>query len=152
MLACCVVGTASSDPHSELLVPEFHFYPTAASSQDASGTIYAGGRWHVFPDCVPLDAKVHGLHWCHHSSENLLDWTEHPVALRPDRPFDTPVIDTGSVSLLPNGTAFAIYATGNSSSIVAAGPYDGNICAAVAEDSGLQRWRKLGPVIDNPTT
>jgi len=73
------------------------------------------------------------------------------VALAPDHPYDTPVIDTGSIALLPNGTAFAIYATGNSSSIQANGTYDGNICVAVSEDSKLIKWRKLGPVIDNPT-
>jgi len=73
------------------------------------------------------------------------------MALIPDQPFDTPVIDTGSIAVLPNGTTFAIYATGNASSIKPDGPYDGAICIAVAEDDKLVKWRKLGPVIDNPT-
>lgn len=133
-------------------VPEYHFYPAAVESQDASGTSFVNGRWHVFPDCIPIDnPNKTSLHWCHFSSLDLVHWEEHPVALTPDQPYDTPVIDTGSVAVLPNGTAFAIYATGNTTSILPDGPYDGAICIAVAEDAMLIKWRKLGPVIDNPT-
>jgi sucrose-6-phosphate hydrolase SacC (GH32 family) len=133
-------------------VPEYHFYPTAAESQDASGTSFVNGRWHVFPDCIPIDnPNKTSLHWCHFSSSDLVHWEEHLVALTPDQPYDTPVIDTGSIAVLPNGTAFAIYATGNTTSIKADGPYDGAICIAVAEDDKLIKWRKLGPVMDNPT-
>ena len=135
-----------------LAVPEYHFYPTAVESQDASGTSFVNGRWHVFPDCIPIhNPNKTSLHWCHFSSSDLVHWEEHPVALTPDHPYDTPVIDTGSVAVLPNGTAFAIYATGNATSVLPAGPYDGAICVAVAEDDNLTHWRKLGPVIDNPT-
>lgn len=133
-------------------VPEYHFYPSAVESQDMSGTSFVNGRWHVFPDCIPIqNPNQTSLHWCHFSSSDLVHWEEHPVALTPDHPFDTPVIDTGSIAILPNGTAFAIYATGNTTSIASDGPYDGNICVAVAEDDLLIKWRKLGPVIDNPT-
>jgi hypothetical protein len=133
-------------------VPEYHFYPTAVHSQDASGTAFVNGRWHVFPDCIPIDnPNQTSLHWCHFSSSDLVHWEEHPVALTPDHPYDTPVIDTGSIAVLPNGTAFAIYATGNATSVLPSGAYDGAICIAVAEDEHLIQWRKLGPVIDNPT-
>eukprot|EP01051_Picozoa_sp_SAG22_P007694 SAG22_NODE_550_length_9202_cov_30.666484_9_plen_314_part_00 len=133
-------------------VPEYHFYATATFSEDASGTSFVNGRWHVFPDCLPIDNPNHtDVHWCHFSSSDLVHWEEHPVALSPDRPYDTPTIDTGSIAVLPNGTAFAIYATANKTSTQHDGPFDGNICIAVAEDDTLIKWRKLGPVIDNRT-
>lgn len=45
-------------------VPEYHFYPAAVESQDASGTSFVNGRWHVFPDCIPIDnPNKTSLHW-----------------------------------------------------------------------------------------
>jgi len=146
------LSTQCRAAEGSLAVPEFHFYPEAVESQDASGTSFVNGRWHVFPDCIPIhNPNKTSLHWCHFSSADLVHWEEHPVALTPDQPYDTPVIDTGSVAVLPNGTAFAIYATGNATSILPGGAYDGAICIAVAEDEKLTQWRKLGPVIDNRT-
>ena len=70
--------------------------------------VYKGGRWHVMPDCGGGYAPNYGLSWCHLSSEDLVHWTEHATVLTPsDDPKVDPclptAIDTGSVSLLPDG-------------------------------------------------
>ena len=155
------VALASSD-----LSPRYHAFPSSQSSQDISGPIgirAADGRvtWHVFVDCVPEGSPSlshsrlgPNLSWCHMSSTDLVHWYQHPVAIEPDRDFDSAVIDTGSVFQHPNGTVFALYATSNATSNLESGDYDGNICLARAKDASLLYWEKLcdrpGGSIVNP--
>ena len=95
-----------------------------------------------------------GLSWCHMSSTDLVHWTEHEPAMYPTSntsvdPCEPTVVDTGSISMMPDGRAFMIYATVNASSM--GGAYDGNVCAAISTDSHHSKWKRLGRIIDNPT-
>ena len=131
-----------------LAPPTYHIWPSARSSQDISGPIgikMANGSlvWHVFVDCAGAGAGGRDLDWCHFSSFDLVSWTEHPVAIVSNSPFDAVCIDTGSVWQHPNGTVYATYATINSTSITASGSVDGDICLARAVDEMLVKWEKL---------
>lgn len=150
---------------------QFHPLTAAGGTGDASGTIQTSdGRWHIFPDCHPTvdpakrgsNPGYDGMGWAHLSSDDLVSWTDHGMAMQPgrtlsggyvplDEAYDNALMDTGSTSTLPNGTVFAIISGVNSSSIKTNSTYDGNMIAAVALDSQLLRWRKLGTVISNPT-
>eukprot|EP01046_Picozoa_sp_COSAG06_P015758 COSAG06_NODE_1021_length_11055_cov_7.993976_4_plen_536_part_00 len=141
---------------------QIHAIPSTAHRQDASGVVFTpdDGYWHVMPDCGGGYADAAGLSWCHQRSRDLLHWEEMPVVLSPDpsgKQHADPclpivAIDTGSVSILPDGRPFAIYATVNTSSTT--GPrqvFDGNICLAIATNSSMTEWTRFGSIADNPT-
>jgi hypothetical protein len=165
-------GTPAADP----MAPRFHFYPDFDGpatptpqpaglkantwSQDISGPIAVEVNgtlhYHVFVDCIPPGSPCKycplgwatPLHWCHFSSQNLVSWQQHAVAIAPDRDFDGAIIDTGSVFQHPNGTVYAIYATSNATSQRGNasnpfGTFDGDICLARAKDPMLLDWEKL---------
>ncbi|MGZ2802039.1 glycoside hydrolase family 32 protein, partial [Pseudomonas aeruginosa] len=55
------------------------------------------GTFHVFFQHNP-NAPVWGdMHWGHAISKDLLHWTEGPIALFPDQPYDKDGVFTGSI-------------------------------------------------------
>ena len=97
-------------------IPFIHFWPQTVESQDISGPIGIhnsssnGTTWHVFIDCVEgANISIGALSWCHFVSYDLVEWTELPIAMRPDEPYDIAGLDTGSVFQHPNGTVYAVY-------------------------------------------
>jgi len=101
----------------------FHANSATDHSQDASGVYYDPSTelYHVMPDCTGGYAPDGGLSWCHLTSSDLIHWEEEELVLFPtiDKTIDPcqpTVVDTGSVSLLPNGDAFLIYSTANQTS------------------------------------
>lgn len=151
----------------------FHPRTAAGGTGDASGVIQtADGRWHIFPDCHPSvdQARQHasftpphgydGMGWAHISTSDLVHWTDHGMAMQPgrlhtggyvpfDEDFDNMLMDTGSLSTLPNGSVFAIISGINQSSLPST--YDGNIIGAIAQDPQLLSFTKIGTIIANPT-
>ena len=113
IVACMVTGAVSQQSSGNPVAHWFQTFhgllPATSASQDATGVVYSQGRWHVMPDCSGGYVPSGTLSWCHLSSTDLLHWTEHPPVLTPtDDPSIDPcvpnTIDTGSVSLLPDGT------------------------------------------------
>eukprot|EP01052_Picozoa_sp_SAG31_P023749 SAG31_NODE_1978_length_6749_cov_5.971579_4_plen_354_part_00 len=78
---------------------QFHPRTAAGGTQDASGVIQtADGRWHIFPDCHPLHDPAQtnnksflpprgygGMGWAHLSSDDLVTWIDHGMAMQPGR-------------------------------------------------------------------
>jgi fructan beta-fructosidase len=64
--------------------PRLHFSPASGWMNDPNGLIFVDGRYHLFYQHDPHSISHGPMHWGHASSENLVDWVEHAVALRPD--------------------------------------------------------------------
>jgi beta-fructofuranosidase len=63
--------------------PALHIRPARGWLNDPNGLCRIDGRYHVFFQYNP-HAPVHGnVHWGHVSSNDLLHWTEHEIALAP---------------------------------------------------------------------
>lgn len=63
--------------------PRLHIRPAKGWINDPNGVCKVNGRWHVFFQYNP-DSPRHGqIGWGHWSSSDLVDWQEHPQALKP---------------------------------------------------------------------
>ncbi len=82
--------------------PAHHFTPAQAWMNDPNGLLYHEGTWHVFYQHYPLGMTWGPMHWGHASSQDLLSWTEHSVALEPD---DLGMIFSGSVVIDVHNTS-----------------------------------------------
>ena len=119
--------------------PAYHYQPPSKWMNDPNGTIYWKGRYHLFYQHNP-DGPWHGnIHWGHASSEDLVHWTDHPIALAPG-PGGPDRMDCYS------GAAF-VNAGGVPTHIYHGVP--GGICLATSTDDMLINWEKhpANPVI-----
>ena len=119
--------------------PAYHYQPPSKWMNDPNGTIYWKGRYHLFYQHNP-DGPWHGnIHWGHASSEDLVHWTDHPIALAPD-PDGPDRMDcySGAAFVNADGVPTHIYH----------GVPDG-ICLATSTDDMLINWEKhpANPVI-----
>ena len=142
-------GSAAIEHHSDRIPlaadpwrPAFHYQPPSKWMNDPNGTIYWKGRYHLFYQHNP-DGPWHGnIHWGHASSEDLVHWTDHPIALAPG-PDGPDRLDCYS------GAAF-VNAAGVPTHIYHGVP--GGICLATSTDDMLINWEKhaANPVIPDP--
>lgn len=105
---------------------------------DANGCLYWKGRYHL----MYIFQDKEGKHcWGHLSSTDLVNWTFHPTALRPD-PGDA---DTGTFS----GNAFI---NKDGVPMLCWFGIDAGVCVATAQDDDLIQWEKHpgNPVIPIP--
>lgn len=70
------------------LRPRVHFMPERYWMNDPNGLIFWRGRHHLFYQHNPFEATHGHLSWGHASSEDLLRWEHHRLALEPDEPYD----------------------------------------------------------------
>ncbi|MBN1565617.1 MAG: glycoside hydrolase family 32 protein [Anaerolineae bacterium] len=68
-----------TDPHR----PRYHFLPPSNWMNDPNGLIYWQGRYHLFYQYNPNGPFWGTIHWGHAVSEDLVHWTDWPVALKP---------------------------------------------------------------------
>ncbi len=73
---------------ADALRPCLHFLPQQFWINDPNGLIYWRGRHHLFYQHNPVEARHGNIVWGHASSEDLLNWQHHPIALRPEMPYD----------------------------------------------------------------
>lgn len=69
----------STDPHR----PQYHFLPPAAWMNDPNGLIQWRGRYHLFYQYNPDGPFWGPPHWGHAVSDDLVHWTDLPVAMAP---------------------------------------------------------------------
>ena len=62
--------------------PAYHLTPDRHWLNDPNGLVHHGGRWHAFFQHNPEGIDWGHMSWGHASSPDLVEWTEHPVALR----------------------------------------------------------------------
>ncbi len=74
----------TSNQEELLYRPNFHFTPQKNWMNDPNGMFYHEGLYHLFFQHYP-DKNVWGpMHWGHAVSDDLIKWTEKPIALYPD--------------------------------------------------------------------
>ena len=133
----------------DLQRPAFHALPPSNWTNEPHGLIRRGGTWHMFYQRTPNGPYKTLMTWGHLKSEDLIHWTDLPIALRPelqtaDFGFDMKGIWSGDVVTGPGGFAFAFYTSVNHSAHF----YNPGISLAISDDPGLLHWQKAGPLID----
>lgn len=128
----------ASDPYR----PAYHYLAPANWLNDPNGTIFWKGRYHVFYQHNPNGAFWGDMHWGHASSEDLVHWTDHPIALAPG---------PGGADRLHCFSGAAFVSREGKPTFFYHGVPDG-ICIATSHDDLLLRWEKhpANPVIPNP--
>jgi beta-fructofuranosidase len=83
----------SDDPQRPLC----HAQPPRAWTNEPHGLIHWGGEYHLFYQKNPNGPYWSRLNWGHMTSPDLLHWTEMPVALTPELPYESKGCWSGSV-------------------------------------------------------
>ncbi|MFV8344035.1 glycoside hydrolase family 32 protein [Flavobacterium sp. XS2P39] len=68
----------------ELYRPNFHFTPKNYWMNDPNGMFYYKGNYHLLFQHHPNSNVAGAIHWGHAVSNDLITWTEKPIAIYPD--------------------------------------------------------------------
>ena len=125
------------DPHR----PKWHFLPPAGWMNDINGPIFWKGKYHIFYQYNPDEARWKLIQWGHASSTDLVHWTHLPVALTPSSDGPDRVGCFSGCTVVNNGIPTIVYH----------GQPDGT-CLATSQDDDLIEWTKhpKNPVIRVP--
>ena len=63
--------------------PLYHYAAPTNLLKDPNGPLYWQGRYHLFYQNNPYEVEDSNMHWGHTVSEDLLHWTDLPVAISP---------------------------------------------------------------------
>jgi sucrose-6-phosphate hydrolase SacC (GH32 family) len=77
--------------------PICHAQPPRAWTNEPHGLIHWGGQYHLFYQKNPDGPYWSRLNWGHMTSTDLLSWTEMPVAITPELPYESKGCWSGSV-------------------------------------------------------
>ena len=69
----------AEDPHR----PLYHFQPASNWMNDPNGLIQWNGTYHLFYQTNPNGTSHGTIHWGHAASDDLVHWTDLPLALSP---------------------------------------------------------------------
>lgn len=122
----------------------FHLTPPVGLMNDPNGLVYFKDKYHVFFQWNPFGTKHTFKAWGHFSSEDFIQWEEHPPALVPSEWYEKDGCYSGS-ALTHQGKLYLFY-TGNVRTNN--GGRESYQCLAVSED-GIH-FEKQGPVIELP--
>lgn len=126
--------------------PRYHFMPPAQWMNDPNGLLHWQGRYHMFYQHNPAEARHADMHWGHAVSVDLVHWEHLPIALAPtpDSPDQDGIYSGCAVD--NDGTPTLIYSGVRGT--------DQLVCLATADpaDPDLISWRKDpgNPVIPAP--
>lgn len=129
--------------------PQYHFLPPSNWMNDPNGLIQWKGRYHLFYQYNPYAPVWGSIHWGHAVSDDLVHWSDLPIALAP-----TPnsVDEFGVFS----GCAFDADGVPTVLYTGVRAPVDGPRielpCVATGSDADLVTWQKhpANPVIAAP--
>lgn len=131
------------------LRPRYHAMPPANWTNEPHGLVLVNGRYHLFYQRTPNGPFKTQMVWGHMSSHDLVNWTYHRDALRPELQldefgFDMKGIWSGDVIVAANA-GIAFYTSVNHGPSEA---YNPGISVAASTDPLLREWQKRGPIID----
>ncbi len=108
--------------------PAYHASVPSGWANDPNGTIWYGGRAHLFYQHYPHRPSWGTMHWGHMSTRDFLHWQQHPVALIPDRDYELLCGCCSGSALELDGQLTLMY--------TAAQPWLQRQCLARSEDGG----------------
>lgn len=121
--------------------PRVHLRPVAGWTNDPIGPVHWAGRTHLFHQVNPDGGYWDRPHWGHVSSDDLVRWRRHPLALSPDPDPDAADADgcfSGCV-VVDGDEAVLVYTGVNGP----AGPGQTQAsCLARSREPELERWTK----------
>lgn len=88
--------------------PNFHLTAPIGWLNDPNGFIFFQGKYHLFYQYNPYDTHWGPMYWGHSVSEDLITWTDLPVAMAPDSKADKGGVWSGS-AIEKDGKLFVIY-------------------------------------------
>ncbi len=129
--------------------PSYHAMPQANWTNEPHGLVRRGDTWHMFYQRTPNGPYKTMMTWGHLKSEDLVHWTDLPIALYPELQtstfgFDMKGIWSGDVVNGPGGLGLAFYTSVNYSPNI----FNPGISMAISDDPDLIRWKKVGPLLD----
>ncbi len=93
--------------------PIYHFTGPESWINDPNGPIFYQGKYHLFYQFDPIvDGQRSKRCWGHAVSDDLVHWTDWPVAIWPDTKYDVEGVYSGNTIIDDNGDLCALY-TGN---------------------------------------
>ena len=136
----------ASDRHR----PLYHFLAPAKWLNDPNGAIYWKGKYHLFYQHNPRWPSAEEAHWGHAVSDDLVHWTDLPIALSPtpDGPDGQGCFSGGAVD--DNGVPTLVYwgvrrgiciATSDDMITWAKSPHN----PVIPEPAGDEEWRTHDP-------
>lgn len=128
--------------------PDFHLSVRTGWMNDPNGFSYYKGRYHLFYQYYPYEARWNSMHWGHAVSEDLLHWEYLPAALAPDERYDKDGCFSGSAVTLPDGRQLLMY-TGVAKEHQANDVF-GDVqtqCIAVGDGVDYEKY-EMNPVLD----
>jgi sucrose-6-phosphate hydrolase SacC (GH32 family) len=81
-LGLTVLQFASAETYTELYRPQFHFTPAKNWMNDPNGLLYYNGTYHLYYQYNPGGQTWGAMSWGPATSDDLMHWEHHPVALQ----------------------------------------------------------------------
>ncbi|MDN4640025.1 glycoside hydrolase family 32 protein [Agreia sp. PsM10] len=130
--------------HAPRARPRWHFTPGSGWMNDPLALTWHNGRYHLFFQYVPdRTTWAPECRWGHASSPDLIEWTEHPVALAPGDGDDG--IWSGSLAVDVAGRATIFYTAVSTPEFGV-----GRIRSATPVDDDWLVWTKGSVVVEAP--
>ncbi|BCW61693.1 glycoside hydrolase family 32 protein [Arthrobacter sp. StoSoilB22] len=133
--------------------PAIHFTARDTWLNDPNGLVFHNGLFHLFFQNNPFGSVWGNMSWGHATSPDLLQWTEHPVAIASDDTEDifsgSVVVDHGNTSgfgTVESPALVAVYTSAFKAGTVHSGTQAQSL--AYSTDGGMM-WRKYeqNPVV-----
>lgn len=88
---------------------KYHFEPKFGWMNDPNGLVYFNGKYHAFFQHNPKEPKWGPMYWGHAVSEDLIHWTELPIALSPDMPYENSGGCFSGSAIVKDGKLYLFY-------------------------------------------
>lgn len=128
---------------------KYHFMPPAYWMNDPNGFVYFNGEYHLYYQHNPYSTVWANMHWGHATSDDLVNWQYHPIAIAPSESYDDNLkggIWSGT-SLVHNGRLFVLYTACVSNGDV----FEQKQCLAWSSD-GYKFYKSVNnPVLSAPS-
>lgn len=123
--------------------PSYHYKPRKGWINDPNGLVYFKGYYHVFYQHAPdREVPEQPIHWGHARTKNFVDWEELPVALYPDKEYDSIGCWSGT-AIVKEDTLYLFYAS------VKGQEWEQTVSVAYSTDGIRFEKYKNNPVIDH---